>query len=124
MQRYAKALIALLVVCSLVLPSALLSQQLAVPVNKSILPGVTNIEYAGQTLVFTSSVALRVKLQMVSLKEIELTVLSRPGEAQGAPAQGGGLQIWWENWDEELYDGEPPDSWTGILNTEGGWTEK
>jgi hypothetical protein len=64
---------------------------------------------------------------MISFSEIELQVLGRGGGgAQGAPAGNGEtLQIDWETFDERLYDGEPPsETWTGILNTEGGWTEK
>jgi hypothetical protein len=129
MKSYSRVLIALFVAALVVAaPSLLVSQQLPVPIERSILPGApTTIEYAGQRLTFTpTGVALLVKLRMVSFTEIELRV-KKHGPVGGGQGTSGTehLRIYWENFSDTVYDGDPPsEEWVGGLNTEGGWTEK
>ncbi|MEJ2719714.1 MAG: hypothetical protein P8181_01055 [bacterium] len=119
------AILALMLVVALVTPGLLQAQQLPMPVQKIIYPGVTTVEYAGETLVFTTSIALLAKFQFVNATEIEITVSTHAGGRATAAAPGNILRIYWQNEDEYIYDGEPPEEeWTGILLTEGGFTEK
>jgi hypothetical protein len=115
---------ALMLVVALVSPG-LMAQQLPMPLQKVIYPGVTTVEYASETLVFTTSVALFAKFQCVSENEIEVTVRSHSSGRAVTNAPGNMLRIYWQEEDRLIYDGEPPeDEWTGILQTEGGFTEK
>ena len=118
-------ILALMLVVALVSPGFLMAQQLPMPMQKIIYPGVTTVEYASETLVFTTSVALVAKFQFVSTSEIEVTVRTHSSGRGGASAPGNLLRIYWQEEDLWLYDGEPPeDEWIGILQTEGGFTEK
>ena len=118
-------ILALMLVVALVSPGFLMAQQLPMPMQKIIYPGVTTVEYASETLVFTTSVALVAKFQFVSPNEIEVTVRTHSSGRAGTSAPGNMLRIYWQEEDLWLYDGEPPeDEWTGILQTEGGFTEK
>ena len=126
MRSYSRVLTALFIVALIAIPGTLLSQQLAVPMEKTLPANVsTTINYAGQTLVFApTNVTLRIKLQMVSLTEIELRVQAYPNGGSGTSGNEY-LQICWEQENECIYDDVPPnEEWVGGLYTEGGWTEK
>jgi hypothetical protein len=101
------------------------AQELPVPTTVAIFPGVTNVPYAGETFVFTTSVKLSAKFEWIGGNQIRIHVKTGPapsGEMALAPGQT--LRICWEGHDECLYDGTPPPEWTGIVETEGGFTEK
>jgi hypothetical protein len=118
-------ILALMLVVALVSPGFLMAQQLPMPLQKTIYPGITTVEYASQTLVFTTSVTLLAKFQFVSANEIEVSIRTHTGGRAAANAPGSMLRIYWQDEDLDIYDGEPPDDeWTGILLTEGGFTEK
>ena len=115
---------ALMLVVALVSPG-LMAQQLPMPLQKIIYPGATTVEYAGETLVFTTSVALVANFHFISVNEIEVIVRTHSGGRATTNAPGNMLRIYWQDEDRFIYDGEPPeDEWTGILLTEGGFTEK
>ena len=116
---------ALMLVVALMSPGFLTAQQLPMPMQKIIYPGATTVEYASETLVFTTSVPLAAKFQFVSASEIEVSVRTHSSGRAGSYAPGNMLRIYWQEEDLWLYDGEPPDEeWIGILQTEGGFTEK
>lgn len=119
-------MLALLLVVALVLPGILTAQQLPVPKTVAVFPGVMNVDYAGQTFVITTPVKLSVKFETISWTEIKITVKTGPSHRTGvSPAPGQTLQIYWEEGDEIIYEGDPPaEEWTGIVLTEGGFTEK
>ncbi len=125
MRRFA---LALLVVVSLIPLSWVpcFGQQLPAPKIEAIFPGVTRIDYAGQTFVFTTTVKLSATFQSASFDRIQLHVKTNYSPAEGmALAPGQMLRIYWEEGDEDLYDGMPPEGgWTGFVLTEGGLTEK
>lgn len=125
MRKYSRALIALIVAVSLVTPVLLSAEQLAAPLDKKLSPGTTPVQYAGQTFVFTTNILLRVKFQMVNSTQFELNVTAlnyTPGAAgPGGPA----VSIFWDDNNDQIYDGDPTSAgWTGVIDTEGGWTEK
>jgi len=101
--------------------------QLAVPMEKKILPGSpVVVTYAGQNLRFSTPTAIVIRLEPLTETQIRLTV--RPygsaGGAQGASSQND-LIIYWEDFGTNVYTGPPPEEeWTGILLTESGFTEK
>jgi len=118
-------ILALMLVVALVSPGLLTAQQLPLPVQKIIYPGVTTVEYASETLVFTTSVPLVAGFKFISSNEIEVTVRTHTSGRPGSNAPGNILRIYWQDEDRFIYDGEPPeDEWSGILLTEGGFTEK
>jgi hypothetical protein len=129
MKKLTGAVIACLVMSLLAMPVTLLGEQLPAPAEKSIYPGITTIQYAGQTFVFTSSTSLRVNFHMVTLTTFEITVRTTASRGTGGP-QGSSpatdqLVINWKNFNADIYDDEPPSApWTGLVDTEGGWTEK
>lgn len=124
MKFHSRALIALLTIAFLAMPTALLAGQILAPMEKIVPPGVTSLHYADQTFVFSTPVALHVKFKPVSSNQFELRFRVRGSY----PGQGGGagvLYVYWEDYGGDLYNGSPPDDeWVGIVNTEGGWTEK
>ena len=129
MKRLTAAITVCLVLSFMLIPAALVADQLPVPMEKSVFPGVTTIQYAGQTLVFTTSTALKVSFRANTANEIEVTVKAS-GTRSTDPYSTTGettdqLVINWKNFNQDIYDGQPPTQpWTGVLNTEGGWTEK
>lgn len=125
MKRTIGAITLCLVMALLVFPAAPASGQLARNVDKAIYPGTTTIQYAGQTLVFSTSAYLKVSLKMLTLTQIEMTVrtldYNMPQELYGTSS----LTIEWVNFNETVYSDNPPAvPWTGVLDTEAGWTEK
>ncbi|MDH3215660.1 MAG: hypothetical protein OEN01_05105 [Candidatus Krumholzibacteria bacterium] len=127
MKSHAKVLIALTIIAFLIVPSTVISQQLPVPVEKSVFPGVTTIQYAGHTLVFTTSVALKVKLRPVDSTKIILAFKAYSRDQLQGPATAAGpgqTVVFWENTGEEIYNDAAPGEWNEIPLTEGGWTEK
>ncbi|UCG50654.1 MAG: hypothetical protein JSW58_10630 [Candidatus Latescibacterota bacterium] len=125
MRVFPRILLAFVLAVVLASPGALMAQQLPLPMQKAIPQGITTVEYAQQTLVFTTSVPLIANFQFISENEIEVRVRTRSSGQQGGNAPGNILRIWWEEGDEFIYDGEPPEEeWSGILLTEGGFTEK
>jgi hypothetical protein len=117
--------LALMLVVALVSPGFLMAQQLPMPMQKIIYPGATTVEYASETLVFTTSVPLLAKFHFISANEIEVSVRTHAGGRAGTNAPGNMLRIYWQDEDRIIYEGEPPEEeWTGILLTEGGFTEK
>ena len=125
MRAVTGTIFALMLVVALVSPGFLMAQQLPMPMQKIIYPGATTVEYASETLVFTTSVPLLAKFQFVSVNEIEVSVRTHTGGRAGTNAPGNMLRIYWQDEDRIIYEGEPPEEeWAGILLTEGGFTEK
>lgn len=119
-----KAFLASVFVVLLLLPLVAESDQLPVPLEKTLLPGVTTLNYWGQTLRFTTDVPIRVSLLAIGEGRIRLQ-FSRYGSLEGGASGTSDVLIQWENWDNEIYSGPAPDDpWSGILNTESGFTEK
>ena len=126
MKFWTRAISALLIIAFLTAPSLLASQQLAAPFDRSVYPGVTTIQYANQTLVFTTAVPLRVKLRVVSPGHIQLRFkaqASRQPQGMGG-ASSGQTVVFWEQIGENVFNGTAPEGWTDIPLSEGGWTEK
>lgn len=128
MKALSKVVLASLIVVLLLAPSASMSDKLPAPYQTIIAPGQTTIDYFGQQLRFTTDVPL--KLNLVPLEPGRLFMKFNPLPAGGgggnAPAAGGDhVEIYWQNWDNELYDGPAPENpWENVLLTESGFTEK
>jgi hypothetical protein len=127
MNLRARAISALLIIAFLTVPSLVVSQRLAVPLERGILPGVTTVFYADHTLVFTTAVPLKIKLQVVPAGHVVLSFkkTTLPGYGQGmGSATGGHTVVFWEQANDDVYSGTAPDDWTDVPLGEGGWTEK
>ena len=126
MKVFTRLLVVSVVLATVLMPLTALADGLPAPLDKKLTPGVHTISYAGQQLRFTTPVSLIVRFEPVSMVEIKLTVRGYgvPSGAQGAA--GAALNIFWENYYDDVYNGPPPmdDDWEGILNTESGFTEK
>jgi hypothetical protein len=122
MKALSKLMLVSVVVTALLLPIATMSDQLPRPVQKTVLPSQGTIEYAGQTLRFTTDVPLKVFLAPLGADRIEIKVVAHPSQGGGNSPANTIVQIYWANWDDELYNGPPP--WSAILLTESGFTEK
>ena len=120
-----RKLSAVLFVVGLVVAVATYAEQLPVPKTEAVFPGVTRVQYVGQTFVFTTTVKLSAKFEVISDNQIQIKVKTAltPREMT-ALAPGEMLRIYWEDGDETLFDGTPPEEWTGFVLTEGGLTEK
>jgi hypothetical protein len=103
-------------------------QGLPLPLEKKIPAGQTTIDYAGQTLRFTTSVTLYVKLEPISLTQIRYTVRVYPGVPLPSGPVGSAennLEIYWVNVGTDVYEGGAPSGTIeGILNTEGGFVDR
>jgi hypothetical protein len=128
MKAYTRVVAGIALILMLLAPTALFAQQLAAPLDRSVSPGVTVIQYSGQTLIFTTTNTLRVQLRPLGGDQIEIKIRAYDvrvlGGASGS-SQAQTLEIYWQDAQDSVYNGTPPaDPWTAILHTEGGWTEK
>lgn len=130
MNKATRVITALVIIGLLVVPALLDARQLAFPKDTTVLPGVTTLTYAGETLTFTTAVALQVKFRMPAAGQVEVMFRQHPNWAAwpappGAAPPAEELNIFWDDFGEDVFDGDAPDpDWGGIVLTEGGWTEK
>lgn len=125
MKALPRILCASLLASLLLLPVMAASDQLPAPLEKTILPGTTTISYAGQNLRFTTEVHLRVKLLAISPTQTAISVRVHGGIPVNPAPGDDAVEIYWSNFDEDLYSGPPPtEEWGGVLNSESGFTEK
>ncbi|MEE9270393.1 MAG: hypothetical protein V3V49_09035 [Candidatus Krumholzibacteria bacterium] len=130
MKRATRAIIALAAIGLLVAPSLLVAGKLAFPVEKTVLPGVTTVRYAGKTLTFTTEVAIQIKFSMPAQGEVDVKFRLHPNWTAWPPPPGAApaaeeLTIYWDDLGTDIYGGvAPTPDWGDILLTEGGWTEK
>jgi hypothetical protein len=126
MATFARAVGITLVLALLVFPFAAVPQQLPIPAEESVAPGVSTIYYAGQALRFTTDVPLKVFLSAISPTRILLKFRAPSSYVPGGSSTSAKVEVYWENWSNEIYEGPPPTTppWEGILLTEGGFTEK
>ena len=125
MKTFPKTILAGIFVALILFPLAAVSDQLPAPLERNIFPGVSVIDYAGQTFTFTTDVPLQVILLPLDQTRIQLKFKFRGGMPSGSAPVAANVEIFWENWDNEIYSGTAPSSWwIGILLTESGFTEK
>ncbi len=126
--KHIRTIIAALALLALLVPSVGLGDQLPLPLEKKITSGTTTISYMGQTLRFTSPVALLVKCDPETTSRFKLTVSIYPGTPQvpNSTATTENLNIFWSNYGTEVYNGGLPqfEPWSGWLNTEGGFVDR
>jgi len=101
---------------------------LPLPLEKKVAVGETIITYAGQTLRFNTSVPLLVRLEPLSVTQIQYKVKVHPGFAIPSGPAGSSennLTIFWVNIGTGVYDGGAPSgTLEGVLNTEGGFVDR
>ena len=101
---------------------------LPVPLEKKIPIGETLVVYAGQTLRFTTTVPLFLKLEPISATQIQFRVRVFPGLPIPSGPVGSAensLEIYWVNVGTDVYDGGAPSGIIeGVLNTEGGFVDR
>ena len=114
-----------LVIVVLAVHSPCFGEQLPTPKIEVVFPGVTRVVYADQTFVFTTTVRLSATFEFMPPGEIRIKVRTSAAPFGGMAPAGQRLRIYWQEGDETLYDGDPPeDEWIGGVLTEGGLTEK
>ena len=120
-----RKLSAVLFVVGLVVAMAAYAEQLPVPKTEAVFPGITRVQYCGETFIFTTTVKLSARFEVISDNQIQIKVktLLSPRDLT-ALAPGEMLRIYWEDGDQTLFDGTPPEEWIGVVLTEGGLTEK
>jgi hypothetical protein len=124
MKTLPKILLVGLFVALVLFPLAAVSDQLPAPLERTLFPGVSVIYYANQTFRFTTDVPLQVILLPLDETRIQLKFKARGG-FQGESVAATTVEIFWDNWENEIYSGSAPISWwMGILLTESGFTEK
>lgn len=124
MKTFSAVLFALVLVIAAT-SAVCVAQHLLVPTTVAVFPGTTEVDYAGETFIFTTTVKLSAKFEWIGGNQVRIQVKTNPGPHEGMElAPGQTLRIYWEGQDEILYDGTPPGEWTGIVLTEGGLTEK
>ena len=136
MNKATRVITALLIIGLLVFPALLEAQKLAVPKDRTalpdrtLLPGVTTLTYAGKTLTFTTAVALQIKLRVPAAGQVEVLFRRHPNWAAWPPPPGAAapaveLNIFWDDFGEYVFGGNAPSGeWGGVVLSEGGWTEK
>lgn len=105
----------------LVLPTTMLADELLIPVKKVITPGVTTVEYGAQTLTVSTTVPLKMHMSLEAPDGVVVRFIATNPIPFGKTAS---LQIYWEEWGEYIFDGDPPATWEEILLTEGGWIDR
>jgi len=124
-----KALSKVLMLCSvlalLMVPLATMSGDLAEPLKVVVNPPQQTIQYAGQTLKFTTDVPLKVGLMDMGTGKILLKFQSEAGTMGGNSPASANVIVHWEDWSNDIYNGAAPDDpWSIYLLTESGFTEK
>jgi hypothetical protein len=117
MKRLSRAvLLALGLVVLFAAPRAPVAEE--VPLEKSS-TGSWSVEYAGQHFRISSTVAVRIRFEMVSATEVKLTFVSETG-------QSGKVSIYWVEFQKYIFNGPIPtaEPWEGTLNTEGGFVDR
>jgi hypothetical protein len=129
MKLLRRIVLAVFLVLIPVLPALSFGDELLAPLEKKVPAGTSTISYGGQTLRFTTSVALLVKCDPELTNKIRVTVSLYPGtplpKGPGTAAIET-LSIYWVNFGTDVYDGGIPDvePWVGTLNTEGGFVDR
>lgn len=118
-----------LTLLALLIPATGFGDEMLVPLEKKVVAGTTLVNYAGQTLRFSTPVALLVKCDPISPTQFRLTVSLYPGTPSPHGVSGNAvdqLQIFWTNFNTDVYSGGIPSSepWIGTLNTEGGFVDR
>lgn len=124
-----KALSKLLIVSSLLalllVPLATMSGDLAEPLKIVVNPPQQTINYAGQSLKFTTDVRLKVALLDMGTGRILLKFQSEAVAAGGSAPASTNVIVHWADWGSDIYNGAAPDDpWSVYLLTESGFTEK
>ena len=116
MKRLSRALLLAIGLVVLFRPLVPLAQEL--PLEK-VSSGKYTIQYAGQTFRVSSTVAVKIKFEMISPIEVRLTFISD----SGLP---GTVSVFWVEFDKYVFQGPIPTvvPWEGILNTEGGFIDR
>jgi hypothetical protein len=93
---------------------------LELPIGKRVNPGISFVQYAGQTFRFATLVPVNVSFEMVSATVIHLKFVGAPEATSGA------LAVYWVNFQTDIYDGTVPvgDPWEGDLSTESGFVDR
>ena len=127
MRMVTKVFVTTILLIALSVPA--FADQLPVPLEKDIIPGITHLSYAGQSFVFETSVLIHVSFVSKGFTFIELKFKTQPaagsrgGASQASPDDQ--IAIHWNEWEVDIYTGPPPlEEWEGILHTESGFTEK
>jgi len=127
MKALSRVVLVSVMLAVLLVPIATMSSdQLPAPFLKAIPAGETTIQYAGQSLKFTTDVPLKVSMNFEQPGKIRLKVKAYPPTGGGDAPAYNSLQIMWENWNNEIYFGPPPveEPLDELLLTESGFTEK
>lgn len=125
MKALSKLLVVSLSLALVLVPLATLSGDLAEPLKKVVNPPQETINYAGQTLKFTTTVPLKVTLMDMGTGKVLLKFRAEGGLPAGDAPASNDVIVDWEDWGNELYNGAAPeDTWSIYLLTESGFTEK
>jgi len=127
MKAVSRLLTAGMVLVLLVLPMGVMADQMLMPMEKKISAGTTVVNYAGQSLRFTTGIALVAKFDPVSDKNFRLTVHIYGTPPGPSAASGLEFELVWEDFQKEVYNGPPPppgDPFSEIFLSESGFTEK
>jgi len=129
MKAFSRVLTAGIVLALLVMPLAAIAGQMLVPMEKKIAAGTTVVDYAGQSLRFTTPIALVAKFDPVSDVNFRLTVhaYGTPPAASGSSSSGLEFELFWEDFQKQVYNGPPPpsnDPFSEVFLSESGFTEK
>lgn len=127
MRKVFSLLLAALLLLSFSIPC--FAEELPAPMEKIISPGVTNVNYAGQNFRFNTTVYIQVSFIPRDFNLIELKFISHSATTTRTPAMAvspaAQISIDWVTWNTTIFSGSPPpEGWTGLLNTESGYTEK
>jgi hypothetical protein len=121
--RSISRILASVVLLAIVLsPLAASGDQLPLPMEKKLAPGVNIVQYGDQSFRFSAPVRLYVKFNPVTPTTIrmEVRIYGSPTGTSDDP-----VEIEWMNWGAEIHVGTLPVSGlTALLLTESGMTEK
>lgn len=125
MNALSKLLMVSSVLALLLVPLSTMSGELATPLKITVYPPQQTVNYAGQSLKFTTDVPLKVGLMDMGTGKILLRFQSEAGAAGGNAPASTNVIVHWADWGNDIYDGiAPDDPWSVYLLTESGFTEK
>jgi len=122
MRTVSRILVAVALLALVLSPLAVSADQLMLPMEKKLQPGVNIVQYGDQSFRFSAPVRLFVKLNPAGATQIrmEVRIYGSPSGTSSDP-----IEIQWMNWGAEIHVGTLPESGLlALLNTESGMTEK
>jgi len=113
-------ILALIVIGVLLASTAAWSQEMALPLDKTIGSGITKVFFGGTLYTFSTQGSYTIHMETCDPQHVRLTL--RPSKAMASPYPA--VVVQWDTFGPQTLDVTQPAGNTFLLNTETGYAEK